>query len=106
MEIETPEFETILSSIPYIRLMLRSSAEQDAAEPVYTLEAINDGEFEADLRLWCTAAQAWLLYIYYYSAGTQPTRFRSPAESASASCRAPQHRITRHLSVCLPLLRA
>lgn len=44
-------------SIPYIRLMLRSSHEQDMAEPVFTLDAITDGKFDVDLRNWCAAAR-------------------------------------------------
>jgi hypothetical protein len=44
-------------SIPYIRLMLRSSAEQGMAEPVFTLQAIIDGQFDADLHKWCEAAR-------------------------------------------------
>ena len=37
--------------------MLRSSAEQNVAEPLYTLQAIIDGQFDADLQAWCAAAQ-------------------------------------------------
>ncbi|MEW5941434.1 MAG: glycosyl hydrolase, partial [Chloroflexota bacterium] len=44
-------------SIPYIRLMLRSDAEQNTAEPVFTLQAIADGQFDADLHNWCAAAR-------------------------------------------------
>ena len=43
-------------SLPYIRLMLRSSAEQNVAEPLYTLQAIIDGQFDTDLQAWCDAA--------------------------------------------------
>lgn len=44
-------------SIPYIRLMLRSSWEQDIAEPVFNLQAIINGEFDTDLHNWCAAAR-------------------------------------------------
>ncbi len=44
-------------SIPYIRLMLRSSAEQNVEEPLYSLQAILDGEFDADLHNWCASAR-------------------------------------------------
>lgn len=44
-------------SIPFIRLMLRSSAEQNVKEPIFTLQAIIDGQFNADLRGWCAAAR-------------------------------------------------
>ena len=44
-------------SIPYVRLMLRSSWEQNMAEPVFSLQAILNGEFDADLRNWCAAAR-------------------------------------------------
>ncbi len=44
-------------SVPYIRLMLRSSAETDIAEPLYTLQAILDGTFDHDLHEWCISAK-------------------------------------------------
>jgi len=44
-------------SIPYIRLMLRSSAEEDVDEPLYRLQAIIDGDFDADLHRWCASAR-------------------------------------------------
>lgn len=44
-------------SLPYIRLMLRSSAEQEKDEPVFKLQAIIDGEFDSDLEAWCAAAR-------------------------------------------------
>lgn len=43
-------------SLPYIRLMLRSDAEQDHAEPVYTLARIIQGDFDLELHAWCRAA--------------------------------------------------
>lgn len=46
-------------SVPYIRLMLRSSIETDRAEPIFTLEAIKQGEFDSDLRAWGKAAAAF-----------------------------------------------
>ncbi len=44
-------------SVPYLRLMLRSSCEQDQAEPIYTLDRIISGDFDADLRAWARAAR-------------------------------------------------
>lgn len=46
-------------SVPFIRLMLRSSAEQDIAEPLFTLARIAAGEFDADLEAWGRAAAAF-----------------------------------------------
>ncbi len=37
--------------------MLRSSSDQDVAEPVYNLKAILAGRFDADLRTWCDGAR-------------------------------------------------
>ncbi len=55
--LDTAEWIREAGSIPYIRLMLRSTAEQDLAEPVFTLQAILDGEFDADLSAWCDSAR-------------------------------------------------
>ena len=44
-------------SVPYIRLMLRSSADQNKSEPVYTLSKIINGAFDNDLRAWCDGAR-------------------------------------------------
>lgn len=46
-------------SVPYIRLMLRSSDEQDVAEPLYTLDAIIGGEFDQDLGSWFADAREY-----------------------------------------------
>lgn len=46
-------------SVPFIRLMLRSSEEQDAAEPTYMLQRILAGEFDADLRAWARSARGF-----------------------------------------------
>ncbi len=43
-------------STPFIRLMLRSSEEQDVAEPKFTLERIIRGDFDNDLRVWAQQA--------------------------------------------------
>ena len=47
------------SSVPFIRLMLRSSPEQDVREPTYTINAIASGEFDEDLRSWGRAAASF-----------------------------------------------
>jgi hypothetical protein len=44
-------------SVPYIRLMLRTTTEQNVAEPVFTLSRILAGDFDADLRAWGRAAR-------------------------------------------------
>ncbi len=44
-------------SVPFIRLMLRSSDRQNQAEPVFTLERIAAGAFDADLAAWGDAAR-------------------------------------------------
>lgn len=46
-------------AVPFIRLMLRTTAEQDIAEPVYTLEDIAAGDFDGDLAAWGRAAAAF-----------------------------------------------
>ncbi len=44
-------------SIPFIRLMLRSSSEQNKAEPVFTPQSIADGKFDSDIHAWCQSAR-------------------------------------------------
>lgn len=44
-------------SVPFVRLMLRSSDQQNRGEPVYALSRINGGDFDADLRAWGSAAR-------------------------------------------------
>lgn len=46
-------------AIPYIRLMLRSSSNDETSEPTYTLEAIRRGDFDAYLQAWAQAAQTF-----------------------------------------------
>ena len=48
-----------LGAVPYIRLMLRSSADQARAknEKTFTLQHIIEGQFDADLRAWGTVAK-------------------------------------------------
>ncbi len=52
-------------STPYVRLMLRSDTEQDHREPVFTLDAIVRGDFDADIAKW----------------GQQAARFATPVIS-------------------------
>lgn len=61
---ETSKWIRERGSIPFIRLMLRSSAEQNEwgspnKETLYTLEAINRGDFDEDLRQWGRDAAAF-----------------------------------------------
>ncbi len=44
-------------SVPFIRLMLRSSAAVNTPEATFTLERIASGEFDADLQAWFQAAR-------------------------------------------------
>jgi hypothetical protein len=46
-----------LGKIPYLRLMLRSDAEQDRPEKTFTLANILAGKFDNDLRDWASAAK-------------------------------------------------
>lgn len=46
-------------AVPFIRLMLRSSPEQDVAERVFSLGSIAAGAFDADLRAWGEAARGF-----------------------------------------------
>jgi hypothetical protein len=81
-------------AVPYIRLMLRSDPGIYLDEPLYTLEAILEGKFDADLRAWGQAAAAfgtpiivewgteangdWFSWngVYNGGAGTGPALFR------------------------------
>lgn len=57
--IETATWIRNEGAIPFIRLMLRSSAETDIAEPLYTLDAILAGEFDSELKQWGKDAKAF-----------------------------------------------
>ena len=46
-----------LGKIPYVRLMLRSDAEQDRAEKIFTLANILGGKFDDDLKAWARDAR-------------------------------------------------
>ncbi|MBI4612656.1 MAG: beta-mannanase [Planctomycetes bacterium] len=46
-------------AVPFVRLMLRSNAEQGHAEPVYHVRAILAGTFDEDLRAWARAAKGF-----------------------------------------------
>ncbi|MFZ1220659.1 MAG: glycosyl hydrolase [Chthoniobacterales bacterium] len=52
----TCEWVRELGKVPYVRLMLRSDAEQDRAEKTFTLAKIVAGEFDEDLRAWARDA--------------------------------------------------
>src|SRR5574341_1741302 len=55
--LETATWIRDAGSIPFIRMMLRSSAEQNQAEPTFTLQNIIDGKFDTDLHAWCASAR-------------------------------------------------
>ena len=57
-------------SIPYIRLMMRSSEDQRKAEKLFKLQSIVDGKFDKDLRAWCRSA-ASLEYPLLAEFGTE-----------------------------------
>lgn len=46
-------------AIPFIRLHMRSQSRQLVADPLYTLDNINAGMFDADLRAWADGAKAF-----------------------------------------------
>ena len=46
-------------AVPFIRLHMRSQQRQLIADPVYTLDNINAGMFDADLRTWADEAKAF-----------------------------------------------
>ncbi|MBI5366328.1 MAG: PD40 domain-containing protein, partial [Planctomycetes bacterium] len=53
----TAEWIRDAGSVPYIRLMLRSDAEQNHAEPVFHPDAIARGAVDADFAAWARAAR-------------------------------------------------
>ncbi len=53
----TAEWIRQAGSIPYIRLMLRSEAGGEGADPLYTLAAILNGDFDPNLHAWAAAAR-------------------------------------------------
>ena len=55
--LSTAQWIRAAGSVPYIRLMLRDSAEQDQANHKFTLRRILAGEFDEDLRRWARAAR-------------------------------------------------
>jgi Glycosyl hydrolase family 26 len=57
--IETASWIRQGGAIPFIRLMLRSSADTDIAEENYTLEAIVAGTFDRKLKAWGNSARAF-----------------------------------------------
>jgi len=81
-------------AVPFIRLMLRSSEEQDVAESTYTLQRIIEGDFDDDLEAWGNAARdfasplivewgtemngEWFSWngVWNGGAGDGPSRFR------------------------------
>src|SRR5215471_4353797 len=46
-------------AVPFIRLHMRSQQKQLVADPVYTLDNINAGQFDGDLRAWADQAKAF-----------------------------------------------
>ena len=54
---ETCEWIRTLGKVPYVRLMLRSDAEQDRTEKLFTLANVVAGKFDDDLRAWARQAK-------------------------------------------------
>ena len=52
--LETATWIREKGSVPYIRIMMWSEWVQGQAEPLFTHQAIIDGDFDSDLRAWCT----------------------------------------------------
>ncbi|MGZ6162988.1 MAG: glycoside hydrolase family 26 protein, partial [Myxococcaceae bacterium] len=46
-------------AVPFIRLHMRSQQQQLVPDPTYTLDRINAGEFDGDLRAWADGAKAF-----------------------------------------------
>ena len=46
-------------AVPFIRLHMRSQQQQLVTDPTYTLDRINAGEFDGDLRAWADGARAF-----------------------------------------------
>jgi hypothetical protein len=55
----TAEWIRARGSVPFVRLMLRSSLDTNVREPLFTLEAIARGDFDDDLRAWADGARAY-----------------------------------------------
>lgn len=55
--LETATWIRTAGSVPYIRLMLRDSPDEDKANRVFTLSRILSGEFDEDFRAWARAAR-------------------------------------------------
>ena len=55
--VETATWIREAGSVPYIRLMLRSDADQNHAEPTFSLDRILAGDFDSDLRAWANEAR-------------------------------------------------
>src|SRR5947207_413112 len=54
---ETCDWIRGLGKVPYVRLMLRSDAEQDRAEKTFTLANILAGKFDDDVKAWARDAR-------------------------------------------------
>ncbi len=55
--LQTATWIRAAGSLPFVRLMLRSSTAQNQAEPTFTVQNITDGWFDHDLHVWCAAAR-------------------------------------------------
>ncbi len=55
--LETAEWIRDAGSVPYIRMMLWSEIIRYEGDPLFTQQAIIDGQFDADLQAWCQAAR-------------------------------------------------
>ncbi len=94
---KTADWISERGSVPFIRLMLRSSEEQDIAEPKFTLDRIIRGRFDRDLRTWARGALAfrspllvefgtevngsWFSWNGAWNGGGQKTGYGHPGEA-------------------------
>ncbi len=94
--LQTASWIRTAGSIPFIRMMLRSSATQDTSEPAFTLQAILDAEFDSELTAWCESAGdfatpllveygtevngEWFSWNGYWNGGGDGGAYGSPAQ--------------------------
>lgn len=68
---QTCDWIRSLGKIPYVRLMLRSDVDQKHREPVFSLNKINAGDFDDDLRIWAREAKVFAAPVLI-EWGTEP----------------------------------
>jgi hypothetical protein len=95
--LETATWIRDAGSVPFIRLMLRSSPDQNQAEPYFTLQNIINGKFDKDLHTWCASAHdfgtpilaeygtevngSWFSWNGVWNGGGATTGYGDPAQA-------------------------